>query len=65
MKISIDKSRCQAQKRCFNLYPELFEESPDGDGRVRVGAGTVSEDDEISAQSAANACPEGAIVIEY
>jgi ferredoxin len=65
MKISIDKSKCQAQKRCFNLYPELFEESPDGDGRVRDGSETVSEENEIDAQSAANACPQAAIVIEY
>jgi ferredoxin len=65
MKISIDKSKCQAQKRCFNLYPELFESGADGKGRVREGAEIVSEDNEIDAQSAANACPKAAIVIDY
>ena len=63
MKISIDKSKCQGQKRCFNLYPELFEEGVDSKGLVRVEL--VSEEDEVDAQSAANACPNGAIAIEY
>ncbi|MDH3641123.1 MAG: ferredoxin [Gammaproteobacteria bacterium] len=63
MKICIDKSKCQGQKRCFNLYPELFEEGEDGKGLVRIEL--VSEEDEVDAQSAANACPNAAIVIEY
>ena len=65
MKISIDEGKCQGQKRCFNLYPELFDEGPDSKGRVREGLELVSEEDEIDAQSAANACPKGAIIIEY
>ena len=65
MKISIDHSKCQSQKRCFSLSPELFEEGPDAMGRVREGSETVGEEEEINAQSAANACPQGAITIEY
>ena len=65
MKISIDRRKCQGQKRCFNLYPELFEEGPDAKGVVRDGLEIVTDEDEINAQSAVNACPNGAIVIEY
>ena len=63
MKISIDETKCQGQRRCFNLYPTLFSEGEDGKGIVRQE--TVAEDEEINAQSAANACPNGAIIIEY
>jgi ferredoxin len=65
LKISIDKNKCEAQQRCFNLYPDLFEEGSDGKGLVRDGIEVVSVDDEINAQSAANACPNAAITIEY
>lgn len=65
MKISIDATKCQGQRRCFNLYPTLFTEGEDGKGIVRQEIEIVSEDEEINAQSAANACPNGAIIIEY
>lgn len=65
MKISIDSNLCTGQKRCFNLYPELFEEGPDEKGRVLESVEIVSDEEEINAQSASNACPNGAIVIEY
>lgn len=65
MKIYIDESKCQAHKRCFNLQPHLFEEGADEKGQVRAEVGILSEDDEVDAQTAANACPSGAIVIEY
>lgn len=63
MKITIDEKRCDGHKRCFNLYPQLFEEGPDGKGCVRCRE--VPEEDEVDAQSAANACPNGAIELEY
>jgi ferredoxin len=62
MKISIDASRCTGHKRCFNLYPELFEEGEQGKGRVLVA--TVPAQEEINAQSAANACPSAAVSVE-
>jgi ferredoxin len=65
MKITIDKNLCASEKRCFNLYPEIFTEDAKGKGEVRNGGVLVSEDDETDAQSAANACPKGAIIIEY
>ncbi len=65
MKICIDGSKCDGQKRCFNVYPELFEQGADQKGKVRDGFEEVPEDYEVDAQSAANACPTGAISIEY
>jgi ferredoxin len=43
----------------------LFSEGEDGKGIVRQEIDIVPEDEEINAQSAANACPNGAIIIEY
>ena len=65
MKITIDSEKCQSQKRCFNLYPQLFEEGADSKGKVRDGLVIESDDDMVDAQSAANACPQAAINIEY
>ena len=65
MRISIDAEKCQGQKRCFNLYPQLFAEGADGKGVVSDGLEVVPEELEVDAQSAANACPNGAIVVEY
>ena len=45
--------------------PQLFDEGADEQGQVRADVGILSEDDEVDAQTAANACPSGAIVIEY
>ena len=65
MKVFIDKDKCQAQKRCFNLYPDIFVEGPDSKGQVREGVDLESEEQQVNAQSAANACPQSAIEIEY
>ena len=65
MRIFIDASKCQGRRRCFNLYPDLFEEGDDQKGQVKDGAQEVPEEFEVDAQSAANACPVGAIIIEY
>ena len=64
MKLLIDPAKCTGQKRCFNLYPDLFEEGADGKGQVLASAVVVPEEEEINAQSAANACPNAAIVVE-
>jgi len=65
MKISVDKKKCSSQQRCLHLYPSLFEEGEHGKARVRIDVKVLTEDDEIDAQAAANACPSGAIEIEY
>lgn len=64
MKLSIDPTKCTGQKRCFNLYPDLFEEGADGKGQVLPTVSVVPEAEEINAQSAANACPNAAIVVD-
>ncbi|MCP5181312.1 MAG: ferredoxin [Pseudomonadales bacterium] len=63
MKCRIDPSLCEGHHRCSGLYPDLFEVGQDNKARVKFGE--VPEDFEIDAQSAANSCPAGAIVIEY
>ncbi|MGI9324070.1 MAG: ferredoxin [Pseudomonadales bacterium] len=65
MKVCINKDKCEGHKRCYGVYPDLFEEGADHKGKVRAGMETVPDDFEMDAQSAANACPEGAISIEY
>lgn len=65
MKISVDSDKCEKSNRCFNMYLGLFEATPDGKGQVKEGMETVPEALEMDAQSAANACPKGAISVEY
>jgi len=65
MKVSIDPSLCEGHKRCYNMYPTLFTEGPDGKGLVREDVDLESDDASFDAQSAANACPKVAIKIEY
>ena len=65
MKVTIDSNLCQGHKRCYNLYPTLFVEGADEKGEVREGVVIESDNDIVDAQSAANACPQGAIQIEY
>jgi ferredoxin len=64
MKIVIDNARCQGTARCYKIYTTLFAEGPEGKGVVKV-TGELETDDEIfDAQSAVNACPQGAVQIE-
>ncbi len=63
MKCRVDPDRCEAHHRCINLYPELFEIGEHD--KARAKADGVTEELEIEAQSAANSCPAGAIIIEY
>lgn len=65
MKVTIDSSLCEGRARCYNLYTSLFEEGPDAKGVLKI-TGELNDDDlETDAQLAANACPQGAIIIEY
>lgn len=64
MKISIDPNLCTGRSRCYNLYTTLFEKGPDDKGVVIVTGELETEDQMVDAQLAANACPQGAIVIE-
>jgi ferredoxin len=64
MKVRIDREKCTGEKRCFNVYPDLYVEDEEGKGQVISGI-NLSEEDEVDAQSSANACPNGAIIIEY
>jgi ferredoxin len=65
MKISIDPTLCQGRSRCYNLYIDLFHEGPDGKGIVTQTGDLQDEDQVVDAGSAANACPLGAIKVEY
>ena len=64
MKIVIDTALCKARGRCYNLYNTLFAEGPGAKGIVTRTGEIEDEDDIVDAQSAANACPQGAISIE-
>ncbi len=64
MKCRVDPRLCEGHRRCSGLYPDLFEVGEDGKARL-CGGETVPEELEIDAQSAANACPAGAIDIEF
>ncbi len=64
MKCRVNPQLCEGHQRCSALYPELFEVANDGKARVRGGE-EVPEALELDAQSAANACPAGAIEIEF
>lgn len=64
MKISIDPELCKGRARCYNLYTTLFQKGPDDKGVVIVTGALETEDQEVDAQLAASACPQGAIMIE-
>lgn len=63
MKAVIDLERCQGKARCFNLYPAIFGKGPDGKGIVVHTAELDTDELIVDAQSAANACPRGAITL--
>ena len=44
MRILIDATKCQGRRRCFNLYPDLFEEGQDQKGQVKDGVQEVPEE---------------------
>ena len=63
MKCRVDPNRCESHHRCTNLYPEVFEIG--ADNKAQAKADIVPEELEMDAQSAANSCPAGAILVEY
>jgi len=65
MKVTIDPTLCEGRKRCFNLYIDLFKEGADGKGEVLITGELEDEEQIVDAASAANACPVGAITLEY
>jgi len=64
MKVIIDADKCEGSARCYNLYTDVFEKRPDGKGVVLRGGELETENQIVDAQSAANACPRGAIRLE-
>ncbi|TDI57931.1 MAG: ferredoxin [Alphaproteobacteria bacterium] len=65
MKITIDSDLCQGRSRCYNLYTNLFHAGPDSKGVVTITGELDDEDQIVDAGSAANACPLGAIKLDY
>jgi ferredoxin len=63
MKAVIDPARCQGKARCFNLYPSIFGKGPDGKGLIVRTEDLDTDELIVDAQSAANACPRGAITL--
>lgn len=65
MKCRVDPNLCEGHHRCTGLYPELFEVGKDSKARLKGNIDVVPEDYEMDAQSAANSCPAGAIILEF
>lgn len=62
MKVSVDPERCQGHGRCYTLSPRIFEDDVEGYGQVT--SSTVSDPELFDdVRRAANACPEGAILV--
>jgi ferredoxin len=61
-RVSIDRSLCTGQGRCFSLAPDVFDADDQGFGIVLVAEPDEQElvDD---ARMAADTCPESAIAV--
>jgi ferredoxin len=64
MRIRIDAILCQGHGRCWETAPDLVDDDEEGRGVVRHPDGDVPTGFEAQAQSAANACPERAVVLD-
>jgi ferredoxin len=62
MKISIDASLCMAYGLCIEEAPELFEISTET-GQARVMEAALTADLITKARSAADVCPQRAVLI--
>lgn len=60
-RIIVDRDKCMGHTKCIAASPHLFELDEDGYSRTLVDE--VAGRDEQEAESAARACPEGAITI--
>ena len=61
-KLRIDPKRCVGHGRCYDVAPALFAPGDD-EGRARVLAAEVSDDQLELARLAVNSCPEAAITL--
>ncbi|ADB52841.1 ferredoxin [Conexibacter woesei] len=62
MRVIVDLELCIGAGVCVLTAPEVFDQSPD-DGRVRLLAETVREEDAAIAREAADRCPSAALSI--
>lgn len=63
MFISIDASKCMGHGRCYSVAPDLLTDDDEGFVAERGSCWKLSNDQVPAAQDAADACPEGAIVV--
>ena len=61
MFVEIDAVRCQGHGRCYEVAPAVF--GDDDRGRGVVTQADVLPDQHAAAESAANACPEHAVIL--
>lgn len=62
MKARIDASRCEARGYCAKYAPKVFELDDDGYGRPLID-GDLPAELEADARTAADACPEQAVIL--
>lgn len=62
MKATIDASRCEGRGYCAKFAPKVFEMDEFGYGRALI-EGDIPAELEGDAQSAADACPEQAVIL--
>lgn len=62
MKAKIDASRCEARGYCAKFAPQVFELDEFGYGRSLI-EGDLPPELEADARSAADACPEQAVIL--
>lgn len=59
MEVRIDTAACVGHGMCEALAPHIFE--VDDDGKARVVARTIDEEDRPDVENAVNQCPEQAL----
>jgi ferredoxin len=55
----VDPQRCQGHGRCYDWFPELFREGPDG--HAAATEAPLDEDQADDVRTATGLCPESAI----
>lgn len=64
MRIRIDEERCEGHGRCWETAPDLIEDDDRGRGVVRDPDRPVPPELEDQARTAANVCPERAVILD-